>query len=148
VLNRFENAISNRSRDGDATWNDLPTVIENTAVPGPINSPTAQVPNRPMLAAGRTNALLVNQASAGGGSTVAVSLQFGPRGAVDPRTVVPVPDGSALLNEGVRNGPDWKSVTPARSHPPTIASSPLPTSPATARPRPIGSSRMNMLTNR
>ena len=36
-----------------------------------------------------------------------------------PRTVVPVPDGSPLLKNGVRNGPDWNSVTPVMSQPPT-----------------------------
>src|SRR5262245_59696288 len=77
VLNRFENAISNRRRDGDPTRNDLPTVIEKSAVPGPINSPTAHVPNRPMLAAGRTNALFVNHASAVGPPTLPSPTQSG-----------------------------------------------------------------------
>src|SRR5215475_2892349 len=122
--------------------------MEKTTVGGPIKSPTAHVPNRPMLAAGRTNALLVNQASAVGLPTLPSPMQSGRWVAVNPRTVVPVPDGSPLLNDGVRNGPDWNSVTPVTSHPPTNASIARPMSPPKRRFRPNGNSYRNVLTKR
>src|SRR5262245_325755 len=106
VLNRFENAISNRSRDGEERLKLLPTVCEKTFVPGPTSSPTAQLPNRPMFDAGRTKTLLVNQASTVGFDTLPSPVQSGRCDAVKPRTVDPVPDGSALLKNGVRNVPD------------------------------------------
>src|SRR5262245_5411611 len=122
--------------------------MEKTVVGGPIKSPTAHVPNRPMLAAGLTNALFVNQASAVGLATFPSPTQSGRCDAVKPRTVVPVPDGSALLKDGVRNAPDCSSVTPVRSQPPINRSRPGPAAPPMARPRPNGNSTMKVLTNR
>src|SRR5262245_52495801 len=105
VLNRFENATSKRSRDGAVTVKFFPSVSEKTDVPGPLSSPTAQLPNRPMLFAGRTNALASNHAVMVGSALLPSPTQSGRCVPVKPRTVAPVPDGSALLNCGVRNGP-------------------------------------------
>ena len=75
-----------------------------------------------MLSAGRTNALTSKYASAVGLARFPSPTASGRCVAVNPRTVVPVPDGSPLLKEGVRNGPDWSKSTPVTSHPPTSAS--------------------------
>src|SRR5215510_12364383 len=53
MLNRFEIAISKRTRDAPATCTALPIVSEKTDVPGPTSSPTGAVPKRPILLAGR-----------------------------------------------------------------------------------------------
>src|SRR5262249_20612301 len=118
MLNRFEKATSNRSLDAATTGKLLPSVIDTTLVPGPCRMPTEQLPNRPMLFAGRTNALRSKYASAVGFARLPSPTQSGRCVAVKPRTVAPVPDGSALLNDGVRNGPDCSRITPATSHPP------------------------------
>src|SRR5262249_42528806 len=97
TLNRFENAISNRSREGGATVKLLPIVIENTFVPGPTSVPTAQLPKRPMFDAGRTKAALVNHASTVGLDRLASPTQSGRCVAVQPRTVEPGPVGTALV---------------------------------------------------
>src|SRR5262245_34222687 len=103
-LKRFENAISKRSRDGGTNGKRLPTVIEKLRVPGPISVPTAQVPNRPTLLAGCVNAVRSKYASAVGLSMLPVlaPVQSGRCVEVKPRVLAPVPDGSPLLNDGVR----------------------------------------------
>src|SRR5262249_37871610 len=138
ALNRFEKATSNRNADGAAIGTLFPMVIEKTPVPGPISVPTLQLPNRPMLLPGRTNALRSKSGSAVGFERLPSPTQSGRCVAVNPRTVAPVPDGSALLNDGVRNGPDCTRTTPATSQPPTSRSSPGPICDAPARPRPNG----------
>src|SRR5262245_11813763 len=148
VLNRFETAISDRSVDGEAAGTLLPIVIENTFVPGPTSPPTPQFPKRPMFDAGRTNAVLVNHASTVGLATLPSPAQSGRCVAVNPRTVVPVPDGSALLKNGVRNVPDCSSVIPVMSQPPITASTAGLALLPTARPRPNGSWTMKVLTKR
>src|SRR5262245_8109795 len=148
VLNRLENAISKRRCDGAVTAKLLPSVIENPLVPGPTSTPTRQSPKRPMFDVGLANALLTNHASTVGLDTLPLPTQSGRCDAVNPRVVVPVPDGSALLKKGVRNVPDCSSVMPVKSQPPITASSVDPALPPTARPRPNGSSTMNVLTKR
>ncbi len=63
MLNRFENAISNRSLVTPPVAKDFPSVIEKTLVPGPTRIPTPALPKRPMLSAGFTNAALSKYAS-------------------------------------------------------------------------------------
>src|SRR5262245_16499718 len=106
-LNRFENAIPKRRRAGGTIGKLLPTVIEKVRVPGPISVPTAQVPNRPMLLAGCVKAVRSKYASAVGSSMLPpfAPVQSGRCADVKPRVLAPVPDGSPLLNEGVRNVP-------------------------------------------
>src|SRR5262249_12784403 len=121
----------------------LPTVSENTLVPGPTSSPTVALPNRPMLLAGRAKHDASNQRVAVGDSMFPSQVSRSGRCVeVKPRVSVPVPDGSVpLLNAGVRNDPDCTSRMPARSQPPTMASIAGGASLPTLRPRPIGSSQ-------
>jgi hypothetical protein len=139
-LKRFENAISNRTRDVPAIVTDLPSVIEKTRVPGPTRKPTGALPKRPMLSAGRANAFAIEVGVGGRIVDVAVADAIRRCVAVKPRTVAPVPDGSPLAKDGVRNGPDCNSVMPVTSHPPMSRSSPLPVLLANRRPWPIGNS--------
>src|SRR5262245_10733182 len=117
ALNRFENATSTRTFDGDARATLFPIVIEKTRVPGPMSVPTEQLPNRPMLFAGRMKGARSKYTSAVGSLRLPSPAQSGRCDEVKPRTVAPVPDGSALPKNGVRNGPDCNSATPDTSKP-------------------------------
>src|SRR5262245_28261941 len=108
TLNRFEIAISNRTRDDRATVTALPMVSENTFVPGPISSPGDALPNLPMLLAGREKHAASNHLATVGDERLPSQLPWSGRCVeVKPRVSVPVPEGSVpLLKNGVRNEPD------------------------------------------
>src|SRR5215510_1443799 len=142
MLNTLDICASYNRPTPSLIGNRFPNDIEKFFVPGPSIMPTPQLPKRPMLLSGLTNAAGLSHWSRVGlditGSTPA--MQSGRMKLPALRKPGLVPDGSVPVNVGVRNGPDCSRTIPVTFHPPTIRSTAGPTLLKKLLPLPKGKS--------
>src|SRR5215813_772048 len=148
MLNTLDIWASYNSPTRSLIENRFPNDIEKFFVPGPSIMPTPQLPKRPMLLSGLTNAAGLSHWSRVGfdtkGSTPATqSGRMKPPALRNPGLV---PDGSVPVNVGVRNGPDCSRTIPVTFYPPTRRSTAGPTLWKKLGPRPQANSKKNVLT--
>src|SRR5262245_56902015 len=142
MLKRLDIWASYNSPTRSLIENRFPRDIEKFFVPGPSIMPTPQLPKRPMLLSGLTNAAGLSHWSRVGFDTrgLAPATQSGRMKLPALRKPGLVPDGSVPVNVGVRNGPDCSRVIPVTFHPPTIRSTAGPPLLRKLFPRPNGRS--------